>query len=67
MKGIVTVGLLILLAACSTPAMHCRGSLQPINTSAAAKSRSPQLGSGPADPRPSVPGSSGAAASTEVP
>ncbi len=67
MKGTVTVGLLILLAACSTPAMHCRGSLQPINTSSAAKSRSPQPGSGTPDPRPSVPASSGAAGSTEVP
>jgi hypothetical protein len=48
MKIIYVVGIAILVAACSTQAVRCRGALQPINKPAAAVSQ-PQAA--PREPR----------------
>jgi hypothetical protein len=49
MKIIYVVGMAILIAACSTHSVRCRGALQPINKPAAA-AREPKTA--PAEPRP---------------
>jgi len=49
MKIIYVVGMAILIAACSTHPVRCRGALQPINKPAGAAS---EPKAAPAEPRP---------------